>query len=203
LIVLNCQVITEAGALEKIGNPTAIDGEGAPAANTVQQQPATNTYAQQRTQPQQAQPRPSQYDSFLSFTDITVAISPSIQSRVYLPIRISNYHPLTVINNRWTIRVRVTYKSDIKEWHNQRGQGRLFTVHFLDETGEIRATGFNDQVDAFYDKLKEGNVYFVSKCRVNIAKKQFSNVQNEYELMFERDTVIEPVLLTEMELIIV
>ena len=37
-------------------------------------------------------------------------------------------------------------------------------------------------------------VYFVSKCRVNIAKKQFSNVQNEYELMFERDTVIEPVL---------
>jgi ssDNA-binding replication factor A large subunit len=59
---------------------------------------------------------------------------------------------------RWTIRVRVTYKSEIKEWHNQRGQGRLFTVNFLDETGEIRATGFNDQVDALYDKLKEGNV---------------------------------------------
>jgi replication factor A1 len=61
-------------------------------------------------------------------------------------------------NRRWTIRVRVTHKSDVKEWHNQRGSGRLFTVHFLDETGEIRATGFNDQVDAFYDILKEGNV---------------------------------------------
>jgi replication factor A1 len=60
--------------------------------------------------------------------------------------------------DRWTIRVRVTYKSEIKEWHNQRGQGRLFNVHFLDETGEIRATGFNEQVDAFYDKLKEGHV---------------------------------------------
>jgi replication factor A1 len=36
-------------------------------------------------------------------------------------------------------------------------------------------------------------VYYVSKCRVNIAKKQFSNVQNEYELMFERDTQIEEV----------
>jgi len=94
---------------------------------------------------------------------------------------------------RWTIRVRVTFKSEIKEWHNQRGSGRLFTVHFLDETGEIRATGFNQQVDDFYEKLQEGNVYFVSKCRVNIAKKQFSNVNNEYELMFERDTVIEPV----------
>ena len=54
--------------------------------------------------------------------------------------------------------MRVVHKSEIKEWHNQRGQGRLFTVHFLDETGEIRATGFNDQVDAFYELLKEGNV---------------------------------------------
>ena len=66
-----------------------------------------------------------------------------------------------IIDFRWTIRVRVTYKSEIKEWHNQRGQGRLFNVHFLDETGEIRATGFNDQVDQFYDKLKEGNVFHV------------------------------------------
>ena len=41
--------------------------------------------------------------------------------------------------------------------------------------------------------ISDSKVYFVSKCRVNLAKKQFSNVQNEYELMFERDTVIEPV----------
>jgi hypothetical protein len=34
---------------------------------------------------------------------------------------------------------------------------------------------------------------------VNLAKKQFSNVQNEYELMFERDTVIEPVSLPHLK----
>ena len=127
--------------------------------------------------------------------NLTVEISPSTPSRDYLRTRTSIPNNLIITNLRWTIRVRVTHKSEIKEWHNQRGQGRLFTVNFLDETGEIRATGFNDQVDAFYDKLKEGHVYFVSKCRVNIAKKQFSNVQNEYELMLERDTVIEPVFL--------
>jgi replication factor A1 len=28
---------------------------------------------------------------------------------------------------------------------------------------------------------------------VNIAKKQFSNINNEYEIMFENNTEIEPV----------
>jgi replication factor A1 len=64
-------------------------------------------------------------------------------------------------------------------------------VTFVDESGEIRATGFNQEVDKFYDLLAEGQVYYVSKCRVNMAKKQFSNVQNDFELMFERDTEIE------------
>jgi replication factor A1 len=70
----------------------------------------------------------------------------------------NKYILIDITDERWTIKVRVTHKSDIKEWHNQRGSGRLFTVHFLDETGEIRATGFNEQVDSFYDTLKEGNV---------------------------------------------
>ena len=98
---------------------------------------------------------------------------------------------LSPYQNRWTIRARVTFKSEIKHWHNQKGEGKLFTVHFLDETGEIRATGFNDQVDALYDVFQEGSVYLVSKCRVNIAKKQFTNIQNEYELMFERNTEVQ------------
>lgn len=63
----------------------------------------------------------------------------------------------------------------------------------MDESGEIRATGFNQECDAFYELLQEGQVYYVSKCRVNIAKKQFSNVNNDYELTFQRDTEIEPV----------
>jgi ssDNA-binding replication factor A large subunit len=66
---------------------------------------------------------------------------------------------------RWTIRARVTYKSDVKEWSNARGNGKLFNVHFIDETGEIRATGFNDQVDAHYDKLKEGSVTTAPKLK--------------------------------------
>lgn len=105
-----------------------------------------------------------------------------------------NIYPIESLSpyqNKWTIKARVTLKSEIKHYHNQRGEGKLFTVHFLDQSGEIRATGFNERVDDLYDQLEEGAVYYVSKCRVNIAKKQFSTIQNEYELMFERDTEIE------------
>ena len=48
-------------------------------------------------------------------------------------------------------------------------------------------------MDSFYNLLEEGKVFFISRARINIAKKQFSNVNNEYEIMFGNDTEIEPV----------
>jgi replication factor A1 len=48
-------------------------------------------------------------------------------------------------------------------------------------------------VDNFYEMLQEGKVFYISRARINIAKKQFSNVNNDYEIMFENNTEIEPV----------
>ncbi|WFD49169.1 Replication factor A protein 1 [Malassezia furfur] len=98
---------------------------------------------------------------------------------------------LSPYQNKWTIKARVTLKSDIKHWSNARGEGKLFSVNLLDESGEIRATGFNDAVDRFYPLLQENKVYFISKAKVNIAKKQFSNLPNEYEIALESNSEIE------------
>lgn len=98
---------------------------------------------------------------------------------------------LSPYQNRWTIKARVTSKSDIRHWTNQKGEGKLFSVNLLDDSGEIKATGFNDAVDKFYHLLQENSVYLISKARVNIAKKQFSNLTNEYEITFEGQTEIE------------
>ncbi|GME85389.1 unnamed protein product [Ambrosiozyma monospora] len=100
---------------------------------------------------------------------------------------------LSPYQNNWTIKARVSYKGDIRTWHNQRGEGKLFNVNLLDETGEIRATGFNANVDKFYDLLQENQVYYISKCSMQMAKPKFSNLSHQYELGFDRDTVIEPV----------
>lgn len=107
----------------------------------------------------------------------------------------ANIYPIEALSpyaNKWTIKARCTNRSDIKTWHNRNGEGKLFSVTLLDESGEIRATGFNDQCDALYDIFQENSVYYISSpCRVQIAKKQFSNVNNDYELTFERDTQVE------------
>ncbi|KAG7448223.1 replication factor-a protein [Guyanagaster necrorhizus] len=111
----------------------------------------------------------------------------------------SNWHPiegLSPYQNTWTIKARCTHKSDIKTWSNQRGEGKLFNVTLMDETGEIRGTAFNTVADDLYSKFEEGKVYYVSKARVNLAKKMFSNLANDYELGFERNTVVEECLET-------
>lgn len=107
----------------------------------------------------------------------------------------ANIYPIEGLSpyaSKWTIKARVTMKSDIKTWHKATGEGKLFSVNLLDESSEIKATAFNDQCDAFYDLLQEGSVYYISTpCRVSLAKKQFTNLPNDNELIFERDTLIE------------
>jgi replication factor A1 len=94
---------------------------------------------------------------------------------------------------RWHIKARVTQKSPIRKWHNARGDGQLFSVNLLDQSGEIKATAFNDQVDRLYNMLEEGRVYYISKARVTMAKKQFSTLNNEYELSLDPSTEFEAV----------
>jgi replication factor A1 len=100
---------------------------------------------------------------------------------------------LSPYQNKWTIKARVTQKSEVKEWSNSRGRGKLFNMTLMDETGEIRATGFNKAVDELFDRVEEGKVYFVSRARVNVAKKKFSNLANEYEIMLDERSEIHEV----------
>ena len=72
-------------------------------------------------------------------------------------------------------------------------------MNLLDESGEIRATAFKEQCDSFYNVFQEGGVYYISApWRVQLAKKQFSNLSNDYELTFETGTVVEKVIRTKI-----
>lgn len=55
---------------------------------------------------------------------------------------------------RWVIKVRVNNKTTIRTWSNSRGEGKLFSMDFADESGEIRATVFRDLVDKYYDIIE-------------------------------------------------
>jgi replication factor A1 len=103
---------------------------------------------------------------------------------------------LTPYQNNWRIKARVVQKSEIRHYSNQRGEGRLFSVTFMDDSGEIKGTAWNLMVDNLYEKLQENRVYFVSKARVNLAKKKFSTLANDYELSLDGGIEIEEVHLS-------
>lgn len=87
------------------------------------------------------------------------------------------------------IRVKVQFKSPIRTWSNSKGEGRLFSVDLVDESGEIRATGFRDQVDKYYEFL-EVNLPFLlllptimvytSIC--TISKTHFESTQSNLQI---------------------
>ncbi|XDV32252.1 hypothetical protein PO909_003115 [Leuciscus waleckii] len=103
--------------------------------------------------------------------------------------------PIASLNpyqSKWTVRARVTNKNAIRTWSNSRGEGKLFSMELVDESGEIRATGFNNEVDKFYSLIEQGKVYYISKGTLKIANKQFSSLKNDYEMTLNGETSIIP-----------
>ncbi|XP_048374552.1 replication protein A 70 kDa DNA-binding subunit [Sphaerodactylus townsendi] len=93
---------------------------------------------------------------------------------------------------RWTICARVTQKSQIRTWSNSRGEGKLFSIEMVDESGEIRATAFTDQVDKFFPLIELNKVYYFSKGNLKTANKQYTTVKNDYEITFTSETTVIP-----------
>lgn len=188
LIIMELEVLEQYGEHEKIGQPDALDIKSEPQPAAIS---GNNFYGNRPAQPaEQAQPPPQ--------------AQPAQQAQQRsLPVHQSNpttsAHPhlypiesLSPYAHKWTIRARCTHKGDMKTWHNAKGEGKLFSVNLLDDTGEIRATAFNDVAEKLFPVFEEGTVYYISApCRVTMAKKQFSNLPNDYELHFERDTEVE------------
>ena len=178
-IILGLQIVSNTE--EKIGNPVAIPGiTGAPAgalalpSNSTAPGGSSGSPAPTHTKPTVSRP----------------SAGTSKPRANVLPIE-----GLSPYQNNWTIKARVTQKSDIRTWSNQRGEGKLFNVTFADDSGEIRGTAFNNMVEQLYDRLEEGKVYYISRARVSLAKKKFSNINNDYELSLESNTEVEEVRL--------
>jgi len=106
---------------------------------------------------------------------------------------IKSLHPY---QNMWTIRARVTNKSEMKEFARKTGTGtgKLFSVELIDAAGdEIRATAFNEVAEKLFDIMQVGHVYLISKGDVKMANKKFTTIAHSFEITFNATTVVSPV----------
>ncbi|EDV18754.1 uncharacterized protein TRIADDRAFT_62772, partial [Trichoplax adhaerens] len=127
LVILDLTVLTCGSETDIIGQPKPYNDQSAPS--------KSNNY-----QPQQEiqQQKPSYAPTNRSMNQVTnprPTIHPQqnlvdkSENRIVFPIS-----SLTPYQNRWTIRTRVTSKSEIRKWSNSRGEGKLFSVDLIDES---------------------------------------------------------------------
>jgi len=108
-------------------------------------------------------------------------------------LKTNNIFPIKGLSpymNRWTICAKAINKSDVRTWNNARGSGKLFSVIFMDDSCEIKATAFNDACDKLFDLIQEDQVYYISNANIKLANKQYNNVKNEYEMSLDVNTNI-------------
>lgn len=109
--------------------------------------------------------------------------------QVFLPIC-----ELSAYQTKWVIKARVTNKAQLRTFTKGTGQGKVFCVDLLDAAGgEIKASFFNEAADKYFDTLEKGKCFTFTKGVIKIANKQFNNTNHKYELIFEKEVVVEPV----------
>ncbi|XP_060902628.1 replication protein A 70 kDa DNA-binding subunit [Labrus mixtus] len=187
VIILEIDVIKPAEAVGgRIGDPTPFtEGQGkAP-------QPVPTPEQRPPLQPQNLNdaPLPVQRSYNKDFGKKAPSAMPSTPGGSSKVVPIASLNPY---QSKWTVRARVTNKSTIRTWSNSRGDGKLFSMEVVDESGEIRLTGFNQEVDKFFSLIEVGKVYYISKCSLKIANKQYTSVKNDYEMTLNGESSIIP-----------
>ncbi|GLV34544.1 Replication protein A1 [Carabus blaptoides fortunei] len=176
LVILDLEILHTAEEVNsKIGNPTPLSDDGTKAPTGCASPPPAP-----RPVPKPA-PRAMETSSAMDMNTST--------SSGPLTVPIANLSPYA---NKWVIKARVTNKSPIRSWSNSKGEGRLFSMDLADESGEIRATVFRDLVDKYHDMIEVDKVYYIGKCQLKSANKQFNHLNNDYEMTFNTETTVAP-----------
>ena len=104
-----------------------------------------------------------------------------VNSRRSQPIASLNpYQP------QWTIKAKLAVKGNTRTYRNAKGEGKVLTVELVDSEGTaIQATLWREAVERYENVLEVGKLYYVSKGSLRPANRQYSTVNNDYEMSLD------------------
>ena len=109
-------------------------------------------------------------------------------------IEFTSVKTLSSSSKDFSLKARVTKKSEMKEWKNDRGSGKLFSVNIIDTYNEeISITFFKEEAEKFYGMIEEGKVYIFKNGQVKISNKRFQSVDCEYSICIDKRSEVIPV----------
>ncbi|XP_055353663.1 replication protein A 70 kDa DNA-binding subunit-like isoform X2 [Paramacrobiotus metropolitanus] len=104
-----------------------------------------------------------------------------------------NIHPISALNpynSAWAIRAKVMSKDSIRFWNKPNSQGKVFSVLVTDGESEIKISGFNNEVDRFYDVFEVGKTYYIKNGLVKNADPKYSRGRM-YDINLEPESIVE------------
>ncbi|KFB42188.1 AGAP001421-PA-like protein [Anopheles sinensis] len=189
LIIVELTVLKDGGLVgEKIGNPQSLTDSASQAASGGGSGSVSEKARSMDTNSSGGISNGSSYNANRSM------MSSATQQKDNITLTDSLTHPISSLSpyqNKWVIKARVISKSGIRTWSNAKGEGKLFSMDLMDESGEIRLTAFKEQCDRYYPMIEVDNVYLISKCQLKPANKQYSSLKNDYEMTMTNDTIVQ------------
>lgn len=193
LIILNLDVIAPLPG--KIGNPVGIDA----AMNSSAPRPPTAGFGNEN-QPQNSAagfgsgktnwhsaPVANPYTSRPSAGGV-ISKMDAAPSSFFRPIQSINPY-----QNGWTIRGRCSYKSDLRKFQNQRGEGMVISFELTDDSGSIRVTGFTQHAPIIQDTVHLNRIYKVSRGSLKQANPKFNRSTSAFEMTLDRNALLEEI----------
>jgi replication factor A1 len=103
--------------------------------------------------------------------------------------RVNDINPFN--SNNITLKVKVENKLNVRTYTNAKGEGKMFSVDLVDDSGEIKCTFFNETVDQYEHMFEVGKVFIISRSGIKPGNPKFC--RTPFEMSINRNTIITEV----------
>jgi len=98
---------------------------------------------------------------------------------------------LNPMMNKYSVKVRVSEKSELKDIQSPRWQGKICNAKLSDKSGDIIIKGFNADAEALHKELNDGSTYIITGALVKpVRDSRYNNTGHNYELTWSKLTKV-------------